>query len=150
MIEAITMYRVSDGKVFNTMDSALSYEKDFVSAGSILEEFPDNSKLGRADFYQLTKVDVDKIRAKFCNILRTKYGGDEILIEALREYEHDFQDGELGHILSGNDSPYHQMWVKLECIDDEYRMFNQPYFVLTHSYKPGKEIPIDLFTLHKR
>jgi len=131
MVETITQYRTVDGAVFNNAKKAYHHEAALIAINKLVGHFPNENKLSSNQYYQLTKADVRFRKAQFCEMLRVYYSiNDESITDAINAYEsHNIRGGLIGRILCDSESPYYKVWLLFESIDDNYRMFNQPYFV---------------------
>jgi len=129
MSEQITQFKTFDGKVFDTEDAAEKWERDTNKVNGILSVFPDNKHLSSGDFYQLPAQLITDARHKLADALNGLVKADVV---------HEFRNGVhgsiLGRYLCDGDSPFYRAWWAFECIDEQGRMFDQPYF----TYNPHR------------
>jgi len=145
MVESTVMHRANDGKIFSDEIAAHKHEVACKLSDSIISIFPDTSKLGRGDFYQLTPYMVEHAKTKFCGILKDRFKSDKMFHVAIDDFEEDTRNNFVGRLLCDSNSPLYKAWIIFESIDGQYRLYNQPYFAkYVHSSETtGKQIPID-------
>lgn len=129
MVKQITQFKAEDGRVFDTVEAAENWERITNKANSIVSMFPNNDHLSSGDFYQLPTQLITSGRHKLADALVGLADPDAI---------HDFRNGVhgsiVGRLLNDGDSPFYRVWHLFECIDEDGRLFNQPYF----AYNPDK------------
>jgi len=129
MPEQITQFKTFDGKIFDTEAAAEKWERDANKANGIVSMFPNNIDLCSGDFYQLPTQLITDGRYKLADALQGL-----VDVDAVRDFRTGTRGSILGRYLGDGDSPFYRVWWMFECIDEQGRMFNQPYF----TYNPGR------------
>jgi len=123
MPKAVTQYETFDGKVFSDENAAEQWERNTNKANAIISMFPNNGHLSSGDFYQLSRDLISTARIKLADAL-TRGGFDDEMIKAFRDNTSDV----IGRYLDDGGSTYYKAWWLFSCIDNQGRMFNQPFF----------------------
>jgi len=140
MVESITQYRTVDGRIFNNETDANRHENIVKAIAKFVTGLPNRDNLLWNQYYQLTATEVKSCKSIFCDMLRTEYHNNKRFLAAINTYYiHNVRNrGLVGHILCDMNSPYYRVWVMFESIDDNYRMFNQPYYANNPPDNPVK------------
>ena len=122
MPKAVTKYETFDGKEFDNEGDAEQHERDVNMANAIKSIFPNNNHLSGGDFYRLPDRMILSARRKLAAYLVGRF--DDDAVEAFRNNTSEI----IGRFLDDSDSPLYSAWWLFGCIDDQNRMFNQPFF----------------------
>lgn len=135
-METIQKYKSFCGKIFDSQEECLRYEKLSYKAKDVLLKFqiPDNIRLGNGDGYiQRTKEDYLYLEKKLVE-LSNKYFKPKEKFTGFSYY--------LGRVIDdSNTSCLNQITHKLMCIDDQYREWDQPYYAANPD--KGKQIKLN-------
>ena len=123
MPKAVTQYETFDGKVFADESRAEQWERDTNKANGVVSMFPNSGHLSSGDYYRIPMQLIHDARNKLCDALQGKVDAD-----AVHNFRNGVHGGILGRYLDDGDSPYRKAYWLFQCIDDQGRMFNQPFF----------------------
>lgn len=123
MPKAVTKYQTFDGKSFDNESDAEQHEREINMAEAVKSIFPNNEHLSNGDFYRLPSHMIVSARHKLADYMDGQFNDNAVI---------DFRNNTgdmIGRFLDDSGSPLYSAWMLFACIDDDNRMFNQPYFV---------------------
>lgn len=125
-MKEITMYEANDGSKHSTKEQAIKRDDLLLKISEIEDLLPDKPK-DKGCMFSNGKGYLPVDEKKF-NLAK-----DKLMLLATEITGKDFQGnlhGIIGRYLDDSGSPAYSLLYRMQCVDNKFRMWGQPYFAL--------------------